>query len=48
LTVLGNLLAATECEELEADVKRELDDAVEFARDSPLPDPSDALRDVYA
>jgi len=34
--------------QLEADVKAELDDAVEFARNSPFPEPSDAMADVYA
>jgi TPP-dependent pyruvate/acetoin dehydrogenase alpha subunit len=29
-------------------VKTELDDAVEFARSSPFPEPGDATADVYA
>jgi TPP-dependent pyruvate/acetoin dehydrogenase alpha subunit len=33
---------------LEAEVKAELDDAVEFARSSPYPSPEEALEDVYA
>jgi TPP-dependent pyruvate/acetoin dehydrogenase alpha subunit len=33
---------------LEAQVKAELDDAVEFARNSPFPEPGDATADVYA
>ncbi len=32
---------------IEADIERELADAVEFARNSPLPIPEDALSDVY-
>ena len=35
-------------ERLEAEVKAELDDAVEFARSSPYPSPEEALEDVYA
>jgi TPP-dependent pyruvate/acetoin dehydrogenase alpha subunit len=35
-------------EELEAEVRAELDEAVEFARDSPSPDPAQALEDIYA
>jgi TPP-dependent pyruvate/acetoin dehydrogenase alpha subunit len=35
-------------ERLEAEVKAELDDAVEFARSSPFPSPEEALEDVYA
>ncbi len=48
LTVLAPALAAPERERLEAEVKAELDDAVEFARSSPLPEPDDAFTDVYA
>ncbi|MEZ5101727.1 MAG: thiamine pyrophosphate-dependent dehydrogenase E1 component subunit alpha [Thermoleophilia bacterium] len=33
---------------LDADVRRELDEALEFARQSPLPDASALLEDVYA
>ncbi len=33
---------------LEDEVGTELDDAVEFARASPFPDPRDAFADVYA
>lgn len=35
-------------DELDAAVSAELDEAVAFARSSPLPQPEDALRDVYA
>ena len=34
--------------ELESEVRAELDDAVEFARSSPQPDPAEALEDIYA
>jgi pyruvate dehydrogenase E1 component alpha subunit len=48
LLVHGARLDEATIERLEADVKAELDDAVEFARSSPMPDPEDALADVYA
>jgi TPP-dependent pyruvate/acetoin dehydrogenase alpha subunit len=48
LNVLAPALQPGEREELEAEVGGELDEAVEFARSSPLPDPADALTDVYA
>jgi pyruvate dehydrogenase E1 component alpha subunit len=46
--VLGANLEEDAMERLEAEVKAELDDAVEFARNSPFPDPADATADVYA
>ncbi|MFM7597046.1 MAG: thiamine pyrophosphate-dependent enzyme, partial [Actinomycetota bacterium] len=33
---------------IDAEVETELDDAVEFARNSPEPDPAEAFTDVYA
>jgi pyruvate dehydrogenase E1 component alpha subunit len=48
LTVLGGTLPAATLARLEDEVSAELDDAVEFARASPFPDPRDALADVYA
>jgi TPP-dependent pyruvate/acetoin dehydrogenase alpha subunit len=48
LTVLAPALSGPERDRLEADVKEELDDAVEFARSSPFPEPDDAFTDVYA
>ena len=39
---------ASRLAEIEAAVRAELDDAVDFARSSPLPDVADALADVYA
>ncbi len=41
-------LADAEASRLEADVEAELDDAVEFARTSPDPDPNQLVHDVYA
>jgi 2-oxoisovalerate dehydrogenase E1 component len=35
-------------EAIEADVQREIDEAVEFARSSPKPDPADVCKHVYA
>jgi TPP-dependent pyruvate/acetoin dehydrogenase alpha subunit len=48
LAVLAPALGDPERERLEADVKATLDDAVEFARSSPFPEPDDAFSDVYA
>ena len=48
LTVLGAILPEAMLEQLEAEVRAALDEAVEFARDSPFPDPADAFKDVYA
>jgi TPP-dependent pyruvate/acetoin dehydrogenase alpha subunit len=48
LLVHGARLEDDMLEELEAEVKAELDDAVEFARTSPFPQPEDALTSVYA
>src|SRR5580692_7462205 len=48
LLVLGASLDEGTLEHLEAQVKAELDDAVEFARNSPFPEPGDATADVYA
>ena len=42
-----HLLTKTACERIEREVQAELDDAVEFARTSPFPDPQEALEDVY-
>jgi acetoin:2,6-dichlorophenolindophenol oxidoreductase subunit alpha len=41
-------LTSDEDEGIAASVDAELDDAVEFARRSPIPDPSEALDDVYS
>jgi len=40
--------AAADLEALEAGIKSEVDEAVSFAFDSPLTDPSEVTRDVYA
>jgi len=48
LLVLGASLDEAALGRLEAGVKAELDDAVEFARNSPFPEPGDATEDVYA
>jgi TPP-dependent pyruvate/acetoin dehydrogenase alpha subunit len=41
-------LAEADAARIEADVEAELDDAVEFARASPDPDPDELVHDVYA
>jgi TPP-dependent pyruvate/acetoin dehydrogenase alpha subunit len=48
LIVLAARLDEETVARLEAEVKAELDEAVEFARSSPYPDPADALEHVYA
>jgi TPP-dependent pyruvate/acetoin dehydrogenase alpha subunit len=48
LLVQGARLEAGVVDRLEAEVKAELDDAVDFARQSPLPEPDHAFDDVYA
>jgi TPP-dependent pyruvate/acetoin dehydrogenase alpha subunit len=48
LVVLAAKLTSDEVERAEAEVREELDDAVEFARSSPFPDPRAAYEDVYA
>jgi pyruvate dehydrogenase E1 component alpha subunit len=40
--------SGAELETLEAEIKTEVDEAVKFAFDSPLTDPSEITRDVYA
>jgi pyruvate dehydrogenase E1 component alpha subunit len=42
------ILTQAEADELEAGVLQELGDAVEFARQSPLPEPESALEDLWA
>jgi TPP-dependent pyruvate/acetoin dehydrogenase alpha subunit len=48
LVVIGARLDEAALAELESEVRAELDDAVEFARSSPQPDPAEALEDIYA
>ena len=48
LVVMGARLDEATLAELESEVRAELDDAVEFARDSPLPDAAEAFEDIYA
>ena len=38
----------SEFERVEADVQRELEEAIRFAEESPFPQPEDALQDLYA
>ena len=48
LLVQQSMLSEAEAHAIEADVLAELDDAVEFARQSPLPDPESAMQDLWA
>jgi acetoin:2,6-dichlorophenolindophenol oxidoreductase subunit alpha len=41
-------VAQEELDRIAAEVQKELDDAVAFAQSSPLPEPEEALRDVFA
>jgi pyruvate dehydrogenase E1 component alpha subunit len=42
------VITEEELEELRADVNAELEEAVEFARESPLPEPEEAYEGLYA
>jgi TPP-dependent pyruvate/acetoin dehydrogenase alpha subunit len=44
----AKLLSAEELVEIERNAHREIDDALDFAKASPLPDPSTAWEDLYA
>jgi len=48
LTLLAPALRAAELDGVEAEVNATIDDAVEFARNSPFPEPAEAFSDVYA
>jgi acetoin:2,6-dichlorophenolindophenol oxidoreductase subunit alpha len=44
----SGILTEAEVLEIEENLRREIDDAFEFALNSPLPDPADSVTDVYA
>ena len=46
--IAQKVVTGAEAEEIEARVRKELDEAVEFARQSPLPRPESALEDLWA
>jgi pyruvate dehydrogenase E1 component alpha subunit len=46
--VAENILTADKVAEVEQRISKELDEAVAFAEQSPLPDPAEVLEDVYA
>jgi pyruvate dehydrogenase E1 component alpha subunit len=48
LLVEQGVLSQAEADEVETGVLQELDEAVEFARQSPLPEPESALEDLWA
>ena len=48
LLIEQEILTEAEADEIEANVLAELDAAVEFARQSPLPEPESALQDLWA
>jgi pyruvate dehydrogenase E1 component alpha subunit len=43
-----SVLTEAQAAQIEADVLEEVDSAVEFARQSPLPEPESALEDLWA
>jgi pyruvate dehydrogenase E1 component alpha subunit len=43
----SRVLAEKEFDEIDQDVKQQLESAVKFARESPDPDPQDAFRDIF-
>jgi acetoin:2,6-dichlorophenolindophenol oxidoreductase subunit alpha len=43
----SRVLAEKELDEIDQDVKQQLESAVKFARESPDPDPQDAFRDIF-
>ena len=43
----GGIVTESDVEAIRADVEREIAEGIEFARNSPSPDPSDATRFVY-
>jgi acetoin:2,6-dichlorophenolindophenol oxidoreductase subunit alpha len=44
----GGKVSKTELERIENETSAELDDAIKFARESPLPDPAEVTDDVFA
>jgi pyruvate dehydrogenase E1 component alpha subunit len=44
----GGLASPAEVEEIDAEIKQELAEAVQFAKDSPAPDPATAMDYIYA
>jgi pyruvate dehydrogenase E1 component alpha subunit len=48
LLIEQGVLTEAEADEIEANVVKELDEAVEFARQSPLPEPETALQGLWA
>ena len=44
----NNIATTAEIEAIEGKVRQEIADASKFAKESPFPDPSEALEDVYA
>ena len=47
LLVKENILLKTEIEHIEEEVKNKVNEAVEFAKNSPYPEPEEALNDVF-
>jgi len=43
----GNIMGSSEMEAMAAKIRKELDEAVEFAKKSPYPETSELLKDVY-
>ena len=45
--LLASICSAAQLESMEAEVRRTIDTAMEFAKNSPVPDPATAFEDVY-
>ena len=45
--LLSSMCSASQLEHIEAEVRRAIDAAMEFAKNSPVPDPATAFEDVY-
>ena len=46
--IAQGIATAEECEEISAQIKQEVEEAVEFARNSPFPEPEALYEDMWA
>ncbi|CAL9757349.1 unnamed protein product, partial [Musa acuminata subsp. burmannicoides] len=47
LILSNELAAASELKDIEKEVRKEVDDAIALAKESPMPDPSELFTNVY-
>jgi len=45
--ISGKILTEKEADKIEEDVKKQIEEAVRFADESPYPDPEEAVRGVF-